>query len=69
MKTLLARWALVSVTAAILAQTPVAIKTGPEVGTPVPSFAAVDQNGVRRTLNSILRQNGALLVFFRSADW
>lgn len=45
------------------------IKTGPEPGSPIPRFTAVDQNGVSRTSGSILGANGALLVFFRSADW
>lgn len=44
-------------------------RLGPQVGQPVPDFALQDQRGERRTLKSILRSNGALLVFFRSADW
>ena len=46
-----------------------AIKTGPETGTVVPSFQAPDQNGRMRKLKSIMGPKGALLVFFRSADW
>ena len=46
-----------------------AIKTGPEVGSSVPSFEAPDQNGRLQNLKSILGPKGALLVFFRSADW
>ena len=42
---------------------------GPQVGQRVPDFSLVDQGGVRRTLESILGPNGAMLVFFRSADW
>jgi hypothetical protein len=45
------------------------IKTGPAVGQTVPSFSATDQDGQTRTLPSIMGQNGAMLVFFRSADW
>jgi hypothetical protein len=45
------------------------IKTGPEVGSTVPSFEAPDQNGRLQNLKSILGPKGALLVFFRSADW
>jgi len=45
------------------------IKTGPGVGQPVPDFSAHDQEGRTQTLKSILGPNGALLVFFRSADW
>jgi hypothetical protein len=42
---------------------------GPQVGERVPDFALVDQGGTSRTLQSILGPNGALLVFFRSAEW
>jgi hypothetical protein len=42
---------------------------GPQVGERVPDFALVDQGGASRTLQSILGPNGALLVFFRSAEW
>ena len=46
-----------------------AIKTGPEVGSTVPMFEAPDQNGQRQNLKSILGPKGAMLVFYRSADW
>ena len=42
---------------------------GPQVGQKVPDFSLVDQRGERRTLKAILGPNGAMLVFFRSADW
>jgi hypothetical protein len=42
---------------------------GPQVGKRVPDFALRDQNGVLRTLPSIVGPKGAILVFFRSADW
>jgi hypothetical protein len=45
------------------------IKTGPDVGRQVPSFSARDQEGRNQTLKSIMGPNGAMLVFFRSADW
>jgi len=45
------------------------IKTGPEVGQTVPSFSAMDQNGRSQTLQSIQGPKGAMVVFFRSADW
>jgi hypothetical protein len=45
------------------------IKTGPEVGQPVPGFLAKDQEGRPQTLKSIMGPKGAMLVFFRSADW
>jgi len=46
-----------------------AIKTGPEVGSTLPAFEAPDQNGRVQNLQSILGPKGALLVFYRSADW
>ena len=45
------------------------IKTGPEVGQPVPGFAAKDQEGRTQTLKSVMGPKGAMLAFFRSADW
>jgi hypothetical protein len=45
------------------------IKTGPEVGQRVPAFSAMDQDGRSETLKSIMGPKGAMLVFFRSADW
>jgi hypothetical protein len=45
------------------------VKTGPELGQQVPGFAAEDQNGRTETLKSIMGPKGAMLVFFRSADW
>lgn len=42
---------------------------GPKVGARVPEFAGVDQFGRRHTLQSVLGPEGAMLVFFRSADW
>jgi hypothetical protein len=43
--------------------------TGPSIGARVPDFQTVDQSGATRSLASILGPQGALLVFFRSADW
>jgi hypothetical protein len=45
------------------------IKTGPEVGQQVPAFSAKDQEGRDQTLKSVMGPKGAMLVFFRSADW
>jgi hypothetical protein len=42
---------------------------GPKVGEHVPDFSLRDQNGVTRTLQSTLGPKGAVLIFFRSADW
>jgi hypothetical protein len=44
-------------------------RMGPQVGQRVPDFALIDQNGQTRTLQSLLGPKGAMLVFFRSADW
>jgi hypothetical protein len=42
---------------------------GPTVGETVPDFAAPDQHGTTRRLSALLGPKGALLVFYRSADW
>jgi hypothetical protein len=42
---------------------------GPQVGSRVPEFSGVDQFGRTQTLGSIVGEEGAMLVFFRSADW
>jgi hypothetical protein len=42
---------------------------GPQVGQAVPAFTGVDQFGRTHTLESSLGPSGAMLVFFRSADW
>jgi cytochrome oxidase Cu insertion factor (SCO1/SenC/PrrC family) len=44
-------------------------KLGPQVGERVPDFTLKDQNGKSWTLQSIMGPKGAMLVFFRSADW
>jgi hypothetical protein len=44
-------------------------KLGPQVGQEVPDFALKDQYGTVRSLNSLMGPKGAMLVFFRSADW
>jgi hypothetical protein len=46
-----------------------AVATGPSVGSQAPAFRAVDTQGQIQTLKSIMGPKGALLVFFRSADW
>jgi hypothetical protein len=43
--------------------------TGPNPGQKIPHFQAFDQTGQLRTLQNLLGPKGALLVFFRSADW
>ena len=42
---------------------------GPAVGTAMPDFRAPDQNGKQRSLKDLLGPKGALILFFRSADW
>jgi hypothetical protein len=42
---------------------------GPAVGARVPDFSGVDQFGRQQSLQSVLDREGAMLVFFRSADW
>jgi hypothetical protein len=44
-------------------------RLGPQVGERVPDFNLRDQAGRTRTLESIMGPRGAMLVFFRSADW
>ena len=44
-------------------------KLGPQVGQRVPDFSLKDQTGKVQTLQSIMGPKGAMLVFFRSADW
>ncbi|HET6218285.1 MAG TPA: hypothetical protein VFE27_14770 [Acidobacteriaceae bacterium] len=45
------------------------VRTGPAVGAVIPKFSAQDQNGRTQTLAAIAGPKGALLVFYRSADW
>jgi len=42
---------------------------GPKVGERLPDFSLPDQHGQPHSLKSILGSNGAVIVFFRSADW
>ena len=46
-----------------------AMKTGPAVGERVPQFSLPDQNGRVMDLTTISGPKGAMLVFYRSADW
>ena len=51
-------------------RTPIDVsKLGPKVGDRVPDFTLKDQNGEPWTLPSIMGPKGAMLVFYRSADW
>jgi hypothetical protein len=52
------------------AQAPVDVAAlGPQVGQQVPAFSLPDQTGRVWTRESIMGPRGAMLVFFRSADW
>jgi cytochrome oxidase Cu insertion factor (SCO1/SenC/PrrC family) len=66
-------FALTFLVAGLFAQAPppgVDVNTlGPRVGSRVPDFTLPDQNGTTRTLTSLMGPKGAILVFFRSADW
>ena len=42
---------------------------GPQVGETIPNFSLTDQNGDTWTQDSILGENGTMLVFVRSANW
>ena len=44
-------------------------KLGPRVGAAVPGFNLPDQHGKRWTLQSVMGPKGAMIVFYRSADW
>jgi len=44
-------------------------RIGPQVGQPLPDFSLSDQEGRTRSLKSLLGPKGAVIVFFRSADW
>lgn len=58
--------------ASIAAQEPAAIdvnRLGPQIGERVPDFSGIDHTGRARTLASVMGDRGAMIVFFRSADW
>ena len=63
---------LLLLTAGVAAQQPPAVDLaaiGPKVGDVVPDFELRDQNGAPKRLSSLLGPKGAMLVFYRSADW
>jgi len=55
--------------AIVAAQAPDPQTLGPKVGERVPEFSLLDQHGTLRSLKSTFGPTGAVLVFFRSADW
>jgi hypothetical protein len=60
---------LVLVASGVAAQAADPTRVGPKIGDRVPDFTLPDQQGVARALGSMLGPKGAVLVFFRSADW
>ncbi len=42
---------------------------GPKVGERLPDFTLRDQHGNEQSLKSLVGPKGAIVVFFRSADW
>jgi hypothetical protein len=60
---------MVLVMSASAAQAPDLSKVGPQVGSTVPPIGGTDQFGRPQTLTTASGPNGAMLVFFRSADW
>lgn len=64
--------ALAAAVTGLAGQAPPAVDTsniGPQVGAVVPAFSGTDQFGKPHTLASVMGPKGAMLVFFRSADW
>jgi len=59
----------VLMTSGVGAQGPDPVRLGPQIGERVADFTLPDQQGVARPLRSMLGPKGAVLVFFRSADW
>ena len=58
--------------AALGAQSPAKIdikQLGPQVGEKAPDFDLQDQSGKRWSRDTVMGPKGAVLVFYRSADW
>ena len=45
------------------------MRTGPEIGSIIPKFLLADQYGKMRDFASITGPKGALILFYRSANW
>jgi len=58
--------ALIALTSSA-AQPPV--DTGLDVGTQIPQLTVLDQFGDKQQLSNIMREKGAIILLFRSADW
>jgi hypothetical protein len=59
----------IGLAAIVAAQAPDPQTLGPKIGERVPEFSLMDQHGTARSLKSTFGPRGAVLVFFRSADW
>ena len=44
-------------------------RLGPQMGEKAPDFELQDQSGKKWSRDSVMGPNGAVLVFYRSADW
>ncbi|HEY6328865.1 MAG TPA: hypothetical protein VI756_05975 [Blastocatellia bacterium] len=42
---------------------------GPAIGARMPAFELMDQEGRPHTLGNLLGPQGAVILFYRSADW
>lgn len=63
---------VMGLSSAVIAQERQAINIaalGPQVGDEVPDFSLPDQFGEIQTLQSIMGEQGAMIVFHRSANW
>jgi hypothetical protein len=63
---------VMALSSAVIAQERQAIDIaglGPKVGDQVPDFSLPDQFGEIQTLESIMGEQGAMIVFHRSANW
>ena len=63
---------VMALSSAVIAQERQAIDIaalGPQVGDEVPDFSLPDQFGEIQTLQSIMGEQGAMIVFHRSANW
>jgi peroxiredoxin len=57
-----------SIRARRMTETPLS-NVGLPIGAQIPEFRAVDENGREQTFDSIRGPNGAIVYFYRSADW
>ena len=48
---------------------PPPIDTGLDIGTKIPKFTVLDQFGDKQQFSNIMKEKGAIIVLFRSADW